>query len=121
MVVAVVAMRMMQVTIHEVVDVVTVRHGLVPALGAVLVRRLVSGAGVPRRAVGGVVPTDRDLVLVDVVAVRMVQVARVKVVDVAFVPNGRMTALGAVLVLVLVVLFANHGQASSSLACSSTP
>jgi hypothetical protein len=49
-VVAVVAVRVVQVAVHQVIDVVAVRHGLVAAARAVLVALVVLAAGVLRRA-----------------------------------------------------------------------
>ena len=54
MIIAMVAMGMVQVPIHQIVDVVAVRHRLVTATGPVLMARLVSGAAMIRRAAIGV-------------------------------------------------------------------
>lgn len=54
-VVAVVAVRVVQVAAHEVVDVVAMRDRLVAAAGTVLVVGVVLGAVVAGRAVGGFV------------------------------------------------------------------
>jgi hypothetical protein len=97
-VVAVIAVRMMQVPVDEIVDVVAVRHRLVPAAGAVLVARLMPLAPVLGRAAVGVLGRDLDDVLVDVVAVRMVQVSVVQVVDVIAVADGGVPAAWAMLV-----------------------
>ncbi len=103
-VVAVPVVRMVQVAVHEVVDVIPVRHGLVPTAGAVDVTRLMPVAGVLGRALGGVRVVDGDPVLVAVVAVGMVQVPLVQVVDVTLVTNRDVSAVLAVLVIVLVDL-----------------
>jgi len=79
-VVAVVAVRVVQVAADEVIDVVAVRHRLVPAALAVDVADLVAAAVVRRGTRGRVRGVDRQHVLVDVVAVRVVQVAVVQVV-----------------------------------------
>ena len=100
-VVAVVAVRVMEVPVDQVVDVVAVRHGLVPAAGAVGVGGVVSFAGVTRRTVRRVGLVDLEAVLVDVVAVGMMQVAVVQVVDVPFVIDADVAALGAVGVVVV--------------------
>ena len=75
MVVAVVAMRVMQVAIDKVVHVVPMRHGLVPATGAVDVVGLVARAHMRGRARVRVLAGHRQRVLVDVILVRVVQVA----------------------------------------------
>ena len=104
MVVAVVAVRVVQVTIDEVVDVVAMRHRFVAATGAVHVSRFVAAAVVFRRAGVWVGGADGDAVFIDVVAVRMVQVAVVQVINVAFVFDGGVTAIRAVLVFVVGVV-----------------
>jgi hypothetical protein len=100
---------MMQVRAHDEVAMIAVRHALVSAAFAVTVPALVLAARVRRRArrrIGGV---DGELVLVDVTAVKIVQVAVVEIVGVALVLNGAMAAAGAVRVLVLAVRLAAHG------------
>ena len=80
MVVAVCAVRVMQVAVDEVVGVVAVRNGLVTAGRAVDVRDVVAAAGVRRRAGIRVGRAHCDDVLVDVRLVQVVQVAVVQVV-----------------------------------------
>src|SRR5262245_27069125 len=75
-VVAVVAVRMVQAARHQVVVMIAVRHLLVAAL-VVLALTGDGGAG------GGVGRIDGDLALIDVVTVLMMQVAVVDVIDVA--------------------------------------
>ena len=97
-------MRVVQVAIDEVVNVVAMRHGFVAATGTVDVSRFVAAAVVVRRAgirVGG---ADGDAVFIDVVAVRVVQVAVVQVINVAFVLDGSVAAACAVLVFVIGVV-----------------
>jgi hypothetical protein len=92
---------MMQVAVDQIVDVVAVRHRLVPAPGSMHVARLVTGAAVLRRAAVRIARRDLDHVLVSMIAMRMVQVTIVKIVDVIAVANGRMAAIGAVLMRVI--------------------
>ena len=108
MVVAVVAVGMVEVAVDEVVDVVAVGHGLVPASGAVDMTVLMTGASVPRGAGGRVCLAHLDHVLVHVVAVGMVKVAVVEVVHVVTVPDGDVPAVRAVNVVVVFVLDAVH-------------
>jgi len=104
MVVAVVTVRMVQMAIDEVIDVVAMRHRFVAAAvavhvaGFVAVAVMVGGADV---RVGG---ADGDGVFIDVVAVRVVQVAVVQVINVAFVLDGGVAAACAVLVFVIGVV-----------------
>lgn len=101
MLVAVLAVRMMQVVAHQVVDVVAVRHRLMAATIAMRVLGLMALAVVLGRAVVGVRGVHRDDVLVDVVAVGMVEVSLVQVIDVVAVLDGRVAAAGPMLVRVI--------------------
>jgi hypothetical protein len=93
MIVAMVAMRMVQAAIDEVIDVVAVRHRLVAAAGTVLV----AFAADFRGAANGVVGSDRDDVLVDVIAVREFEVTVVEIVDVVAMADRHMAAVRAML------------------------
>ena len=104
MVVAMVAVRVVQVAVDQVVDVVTVRDGFVAATGAMDVAGLVAAAFVLGRAAVGVGGRDRDHVLVDVVAMRMVQVAVVQVIDMTVMADGRVAAAGAMGVVMVGVM-----------------
>jgi hypothetical protein len=90
MVVAVIAMRMVQPSAHEVVDVITVRHGFVSAGRAMLVRTASLGSAVHR-----VCRADRDDMFVDMVAVHMVQMAIMQIIDMAVMANRRMPTVRA--------------------------
>lgn len=100
MVVAVVAVRMMQVILHHVVDVIPMRDLRMPAVWTVdvfaAVRATLMLWGTPCR----VRRTDRDHVLVDVVVVDMVQVSIVQIIDVITMPDGHMATARAMLVTV---------------------
>jgi hypothetical protein len=110
-IVAVIAVRVVEVTVDEVVDVIPVRDGLVTAAGAVHVVGRVRAAGVRRtaRRVRGV---DLERVLFHAGVARVVQVTVVHVVDVIPVLHRGVTAAGAVNVVVIVVRVA-HGAAPS--------
>ena len=95
-VIAVVAVRVVQAAIDEKVDVVAVRHGFVAAAGAVHVAWLVTGAR--GRAAFGVGVGDGDGVLLHAAFMRVVQMAFLQVVHVAVVADGGVAAAGAVLV-----------------------
>jgi hypothetical protein len=98
-VVAVALVRMVEASFDEVVDVVSVGDGVVATALAVNVRPALVG-GV---AALGVELVDRQRVLVDVIAMRVVEVAVVEEVDVPVVDDLRVPASGAVDVLVGVV------------------
>jgi hypothetical protein len=87
----------------EVVDVIAMRHRVVSASWSVHVLRIVSAARMTGLAVRRVGRVDRDHTLVDMVVVCVVKMAIVQVVDVTVVLDGRMTAVGAVDMLVPLV------------------
>jgi hypothetical protein len=107
MVVAMIAVRMVQVSVHQIVDMVAVRDRLVSAAGAMLM-----GALYIRRAAGGIGRVDSDDMLVDVIAMHVVQMAVMQVVDVPVMADSDVTAAWAVLmgVVGMVLLVASgHG------------
>lgn len=74
-IIAVIAIRMMEVTAHQIVDVVAMRHCLVAAVRTVLVFRAVRTTVVALGAIGGVCGIDVQCVLVDMTIVERVQMA----------------------------------------------
>ncbi len=102
--------RVVEVAVDQVVDVVTVGHGLVSAALAMPVAGIVRAAGVIRRALRRVRAPDRETVFVHVVGVRMVQVAIVQVVRMTIVTHGGVAAAITVDVFVTVVSIAGQGQ-----------
>jgi hypothetical protein len=101
-VVAVVAVWVVQVAADEVVDVLAVRDRLVTAVGSVLVFGGVLGAVVAGRAVGGVGVADRQRVTLNASLAVVVQLAIMEVIDVIVVADGRVIAVRAVLVIACV-------------------
>jgi polyferredoxin len=110
-IVAVVAIGVMEVAFHDVVNVLAVRNRLVAAVCTVLVTGLVAVALVTVGAVRRILCVDVELVLIDVALVERMQVAVVEVVSVVVVNDGRVTAVLAVLMgMVLVDLMQiRHG------------
>lgn len=104
MVVAVVAMLVMQTAVDDVVNVIAVRYGFVAATFAVNV----AVAGVNRMAAVRVGFIDAQSMLVVVAVVLMVQVAVVQIIDVAFVFDGSVATVCAVNVVMMFVGFAGH-------------
>ena len=94
MVVAVVAVRVMEVTSHEIVDMVAVGHGLVAATRPVNVTLVVSGALMMGCAAIGVGCRYFDYVFIDVTFVHVMQMPIVQVVDVAGVLDRGVPAIG---------------------------
>ncbi len=108
MVVAVVAVRMMQVILNHVIDVISMRNLRMPAVWTVgvvaAVRATLMLWSTPRR----VRRTDRDYMLVDVVVVEMVQMSIVQIIDVVPVLDGHMAATRAMAVAVSFVHLAGR-------------
>jgi hypothetical protein len=107
-VVAVVAVRMVQMSGHQVIDVIAVRHRFMPAAGAVNVFLGVGPTSVLGRAAGRIARANFQLVLLDLAAVWMVQMAIVDVIDVSVVLDRRVAAARAVLVVVTAVVIVAH-------------
>ncbi len=103
-VVAVAAVRMMQVPEHHVVHVISVGDRVVTAARAVHVVGLVRSARVIGRARVGVRGVHRERVLVSVVAVHVVEVPVVKVIGVPVVLDGLVPAARSVAMLAVVVV-----------------
>ena len=101
MIVAVVAVRVVQPTFDEVVLVVAVRHLFVSAI-------VVLAFALHRRANRRIRRTHRDDVFVVVAGMGMMQVAVVEVIDVAIVFDFRMPTMVAVDVRVIVVCLTGH-------------
>jgi hypothetical protein len=115
-IVAVAPVRVMQMTVDDVVGVVAVGDRVVAAAGAVLVGAIVLAAVVRRRARGRVRAAYGERVLVDVVAVDVMEMAVVKEVLMAIVLDRLVAAVRAVGVGVLVVrlVFGAHGLGPST-------
>ncbi len=97
-IVAVVAMLVMQVAGYDVVDVVSVRNCLVAAVGAVAVSLLVRAAGMLGRAIARIPVRHADPMFIDVVTLNVMQMTVVQIIGMAIVPDGRVAASWAVLV-----------------------
>lgn len=100
-----IAVGMVQVSVHQVVRVVTVGDRLMTAAGSVLVPLVVRAAIVGRRAAARVGGAYRQRVLIHVVPVDVVQMAVVQVVRVPVMLDGGMAAARAVLMGVVRVGF----------------
>jgi hypothetical protein len=95
-IVTVITVRMVQMTIDEIIDMVAVRHCFVPTTGTMLVANLVSAAVMVGRAAVGVFRTDfQDMVLHHRVCDphRMMQIAVVEIIDMIGVLEGGVAAV----------------------------
>jgi hypothetical protein len=101
-----IAMWVMQMPVHQIIDMVTVRDGFVSAARTVLV-----AAFDLRRAAGRIRGIDRDHMLVDMIAVHVVQMTIVQIVEMALVADCGMAAIRTMLVgMVRVMLFRASGH-----------
>jgi hypothetical protein len=117
MIVAVIAVRMVQPSVHQVVDMITMRHGFVSAVPAMLVR----AAGL-RGAVHRVCRADRDDMLVDMITVHVVQMAIMQIIDMTVMANRRMPTARAMRVDVIgMVLLGAGGHGCSPMGCFVLP
>lgn len=118
-IVAMVAVVMMQVPAGPVVGVGAVRNGGVSAARAMLVAFGMNAAFVPGFAFLRVGVADSDDVVVDVIAVLMVQMPVVQVVLVTVVHNFVVATAMGVVVLVFRVLFAGIHRTHFAIGCRS--
>jgi hypothetical protein len=102
-VITVVAVRVVEVIADQVVGVIAVRHRFVPAALTMTVIVVVRAATVLRRTIRRILSIHSQLMLIDVIAVRMMQVAVVKEVGVTVVDHGGVATVRAMLVIVTFV------------------
>jgi|SRR5437868_5703845 len=98
-----IAMGMVQPAVDEIVDMVAMRHLLMSTVWTVRM-----WAAKLRRAFHGVCGVDRDDVFVHVIPMHMVQMAVVKIIDMALVANRGVSAIGAMLMGVVGVVLLVH-------------
>ncbi len=115
-VVAVVAVGMMQATLNQVVDVVPVGNRFVTAVGAVDMSRFVACQVLSRSASIGIPVTDLEAMLVHVISVGMMEMPIVQVVNVVLMLDRGVTAAGAVGVVVTFVnvAFSHFGSPAAN-------
>ena len=104
MVVAVPFVRMMQMTVHQVIHMIAVRHPLMTAVWSMKVGGFVRAAIVLRCAAIGILGSSREFMVVDMVAVYVVQVPIVQIVGMAIVLNSSVAAICTVPVCMSFVL-----------------
>jgi hypothetical protein len=92
-IVAMIAVRMVQVPTNQIIDVVSVGNRLVTTVGAMLMRRIMSTAVVLRRAAIRIRCSDCDHVFIGKTVMHMLQMAVVEIIDVALVPDRGMTTV----------------------------
>lgn len=92
MVIAVAAVGMMKMTRHQIVDMIAMGHGFVPAVRTVHMAGLVTLAFMPSGAVIRIGGANGDGMLIIVIAMAVVEVAVVEVIDMILVHNGGVAA-----------------------------
>jgi hypothetical protein len=95
-----IAVRMVQPSVYEVVDMITMRHRFVSAIWTVCVRAMDL-----RGALHGICGVDRDGVLIHVILVHVMQMAIMKVIHMAVMVNRSVPAIRTVLMSVVRVVF----------------
>ena len=91
MIVAMIAVRVMQATLDEIINVIAMRHGGVAALWTMDMRGFVALVAVFRRAAVRVAVAHLDHMLSDAVAAWMMQMAVVKIVNMVAVLDGEVS------------------------------
>jgi hypothetical protein len=102
-IIAVIAVRMMQVTADQIVDVIAVRHLFMATILAVHMSLDVLATRMLGRAGGGIGLRHIEGVFIDMIAMHMVQMTIVEIVGVALVLDGGVPAVTAVLMGVPIV------------------
>lgn len=92
MVVAVPAMRVVQMAGDEIIDMIPVRDGLMAAAGAMSVRGHMTAAGMPGGACIRVDGAYLEYMFIDVIPVRVVQMAVVQIVHMSVVEHAGVAA-----------------------------
>jgi hypothetical protein len=91
---------MMQVAVYEVVGVVAVRNRFMAAFRTMLVAFGMPSTIVLRRAMGRIRTRNREAMFFDAISPNVMKVSIVEVIDVALMLYRRVSAAGAVLVVV---------------------
>jgi hypothetical protein len=99
---------MVQMAVDQVIDVIPVRNRLVSAVRSVHVTGFVAAALMRRRALIGVARSHRNDVLVDVVAMWVMEMTVVQVIDVTIVLDRGVPAAGAMFMIVVRVFLTTH-------------
>ena len=91
-IVAVIAVRMMEASVDQVIKVVPVRNHLMAAARTMAMRRIVSGSTMLRVAPIGIRGTNFNHVFISAPLFHMLQVAMVEIINVILMLNGNMAA-----------------------------
>jgi hypothetical protein len=106
MVVTMIAVGMVQLSIHEVINVVAMGHGFVPARRAMLVRAARFWRALHR--IGGI---DGHDMLINMIPMHVMKMAIMEIIDMAIMADRRMPTIGTMLVGVIgMMLFGAGGH-----------
>jgi hypothetical protein len=114
MVIAMVAVRMMKVILHEVINVVAVRHLFMAAIRAVNVRLVMRSAVVLGGACIRIRGRHLQDMFIHMIAMLMVQMAIMQVIGVSLVIHGRVAAAALMFVIMSLVFLAFFWHAKYS-------
>ena len=114
MVVAVFSVRMVQVSVHQIVGVIPMKYSLVPTIGTMHVAGVVRSTLVVGRA-AILMAWTVQFVFVDMISMHVVQMTVVKIIRVAIVTDSGVAAIRAVCVRVTFLFHAGFGHLSSFL------
>ena len=103
MIVAMSGMNMVQPAINQIIDMIAVRHRFMATT-----RPVHMGAGQRGRAAIGIGGGNRDHMLINMIAVDMMEMPIVQIIDMAIMMDGRVAATGAVDMGVIGVDVAAH-------------
>ena len=104
MIIAMALVRMMEMAIHEIIYMIAMWHGLMSAIGTMLMGRFMRTAVVCGSAGIGIFIRDRDAMLLDLpILTLMMQMAIVEIVRMTVMLNRSVPAVRAMLVVVIVV------------------
>jgi len=104
MIIAMVAVRVMKMSLHQVVHMIAMRHSFVATSRSMRMALVVCAAAMLGCAPVGICWRHFNLMFVDVIAMYMMQMPVVQVVNVAFVADSRVTAIGSVKVRMTTML-----------------
>jgi hypothetical protein len=104
-IIAMITVRMVQPTVYEIVDMVTMRHLFMSTVWTVYMRAVDF-----RRAVYGIAGVDRDDMFVNVILVHMVKMAVVKIIHMAVMANRGVPAFQAMLMSVIGMMLLGAGR-----------
>jgi len=101
MVVAMIAMGMMQVTIDEIVNMVSMRYGFVSTAGSVHMIRTMGAAIVVWRALVRIGRAYRNHMFINMIAMQVMKMAVMKIVNMAIMHHGNVTTVWSMLMGVI--------------------